>query len=205
MLNADELTLIEEGQPLVGGTLVADIIEPSALLRPETGLLRRTRPLPANLVPLPFANAEDTAIGRHRIVAFPLLRGHAAAAASRALAPLAPIAPSPIDRRQLLASNALAVLAPLVPTAQCARRCGPHVGDALAVDLAPQRRAEFVGGGTGAHLAVRGQVELQAALAPRIVSHARQLARVVVLIQGRRRIVQALAQSLTAIVRFSSL
>jgi len=73
------------------------------------------------------------------------------------------------------------------------------VGDALAVDPAPQRRAELVGGGAGAHLAVGGQVELEATLAPGIVPHPRQLARVVVLVQRRRRVVQALAQSLAEI------
>jgi len=49
------------------------------------------------------------------------------------------------------------------------------VGDALAVDPAPQRRAKLVGGGAGAHLAVGGQVELEATLAPGIVPHPRQL------------------------------
>lgn len=190
------LTLIEEGQPLIGGTLVANIIEFGALLGPETGLVLRTRTLPAHLVPFPFADAEDTAIGRHRGVTFTLLGGDTTATAAGAVAPLAPIAPAPVDGGQLLPADALAVLTPLVPAAGGARGGGSHMGDALPVDPTPQRRAELVGGGTGAHLAVVGQVELQPALAPGIVPGAGQLVRIVVLVQRRGRIVQALAQSL---------
>lgn len=168
-------------------------------MRPKAGLLLRTRSLPADLVALPLANAEDTAIGWHGGITFPLLGGDTAATAARALAPLAPIAPAPIDGRQLLAADTLAVLAPLVPAAERPRRCGAHVGDTLAVDLAPERRAELVGGGAGAHLAVIGQVELQPALAACIVPHPGQLAGVVVLVERRRRVVQALAQSLAVI------
>lgn len=50
----------------------------------------------------------------------------------------------------------------------------------------------------GSHIAVRGQIELHAALPLRIVALARQRLRVIVLVQRRWRIVQALAQSLAA-------
>lgn len=191
------LTFIEERQPLVGGSLVANIIEFGALLGPETGLVLRTRALPAHLVPFSFSNAEDTAVGGHWGVAFTLLGGHAATTAPGAVAPFAPIAPATVDGGQLLPANALAVLTPLVPAAGGARGGGSHMGDALPVDATPQGRAELVGGGASPHLAVVGQVELQPALTPGIVPGPGQLIRIVVLVQRRGRIVQALAQSLT--------
>lgn len=58
------LTLVEEGQPLVGGALVADIVVARTLLGPEAGLVLGTGLLAADLVAFAFADAEDAAVGR---------------------------------------------------------------------------------------------------------------------------------------------
>lgn len=139
--------------------------------------------LAADLVALAFANAEDAAVGWKGGVAFALLYGNATAAAARAFAPLAPVAPAAMNGRQLLHANAFAVLAPLVLAAGGARRSWTHIGDAFAIHTAPERRAELVRRGTGAHVAIGSQIELHAALALRIVALARQSLRIVVLIQ----------------------
>lgn len=58
------LTFVEEGQPLVGGALVADIVVARTLLGPEAGLVLGTGLLAADLVAFAFADAEDAAVGR---------------------------------------------------------------------------------------------------------------------------------------------
>lgn len=78
-----------------------------------------------------------------------------------------------MDGRQLLHAHALAILTPFVLAAGGARRSWTHIGHAFAIHPAPERRAELVRSGTGAHIAVGGQVELHAALAFRIVALAR--------------------------------
>lgn len=78
-----------------------------------------------------------------------------------------------MDGRQLLHAYALAILTPFVLAAGGARCGGTHVGHAFAIHAAPERRAELVRSGTGAHIAIGGQVELHAALALRIVALAR--------------------------------
>lgn len=190
------LTLIEEWQPLVGGSLVANVVIARTLLRPEAWLLRRTRLLATDLIALAFPNTEDATVCRHGRVAFPLLDGDTAATAARAFAPLAPIAPATIYERQLILAHAFPILAPLALAAGGARRCGSHIGHTFPIDATPQRRAELMRRRAGAHIAVRGQVELHAALPLRIVKLARQQLRILVLIESCGRIIQAFAQSL---------
>lgn len=178
--------------------MVANIVIARTLLRPEAWLLCRARLLAANLVTLAFTNAEYAPVGGHGGVAFTLLRRDTATATTRAFAPLTPIAPATMNgrRKLLLLGYALAALAPLVLATRRAWGCGSHIRHAFPIDATPQCRAELVRGRTGAHIAVRGQVELHAALPLCIVTFARQRLRVIVLVQRRWRIVQALAQSL---------
>jgi len=78
----DALTLVEEGQPLVGGTLIADIVITCTLLCPETGLVLWTLLLAADLVTLTLPNAKVTAIGWDRGITFALLNGYTASTAT---------------------------------------------------------------------------------------------------------------------------
>lgn len=183
-------------QPIILLPAVRFIIELSALLRPETGLILLTRIRIACPISHAFANTERTAILGRRMIALPALHRYAAATLTRAFAPLVPIAPATIDRCRLLLNRyAFLILTPLVLAAVCARCSRPQLCYTHIVHHAPQLRANFVWFRTHAHR-IFCRIELQFTLQVGVVHRTRRQFWVREFIILRGGIVQAFAQPL---------
>lgn len=105
---------VEVREPCVGFSFNDFVVPPWALLGSIAWLVLRTWIDTAGLVARTFTDAEWSAVGWRRMIAFSRLLRHSSSAWSRARPPIGPVAPAAVDGgREVLDVYALLILTPL--------------------------------------------------------------------------------------------